>query len=80
MGPDQRLATREAELGHPEVDEDAGQPLDLLEAEDLRPGQEGVFLAVQLGRHAVGAPEVAAVGDRDAQVTQRPAHGVGERV
>ena len=28
-------------------------------------------------RHAVDAAEVAAVGDRDAQVADRPAEGVG---
>src|SRR5207253_595608 len=80
VGPDQRLPAGEADLGHAEADEDAGEPLDLLEAENLRPGQEAVLLAVELGRHAVGAPEVAPVGDRDPQVTQRPTQSVGEMV
>ena len=45
----------------------AGEPLDLLEGEQLLAGQP----RHALGRHAVGAPEVAAVGDRDAQVAHR---------
>src|SRR5690606_14625021 len=32
-----------------------------------------------LGRHAVGAPEVAAVGDRDAEVAVHPAVAVDQR-
>src|SRR5262245_30162407 len=56
----------DAERGH-----DPHQALDLLEAEELRPGEEAVLLAVDLRRHAVGAAEVAAVGDRDAKVAQR---------
>ena len=56
----------------PEPDEDRHEPLDLLEGEDrlaLEPRQP-------LGRHAVLAAEVAAVGDRDAQVLDQPAVAV----
>ena len=60
------------------LDEDPRQPLDLLEAQELGLRQELVFLAEVLGRHAVGAAEVAAVGDRDAQIAHRAIEPVEE--
>ena len=39
--------------------------------------QEDEVLAEHLARHAVRAAQVAAVGDRDAQVAQRTREGVG---
>src|SRR6185503_15651153 len=56
------------------------QPLDLLEREDLGAAQELEVVAEDLLRHAVDAAEVAPVGDRDAQVAQRPAQRVGEGI
>ena len=41
--------------------------------------QERIVAAEHVLRHAVDAAEVAAVGDRDAQVVQRPAARVGDR-
>ena len=55
-----------------ETGEDAGQPVDLLEGEDGRAGQPHVLLL----RHAVAAAHVAAVGDGDAEVAERPAESV----
>ena len=52
---------------------DAG---DLLEVEQLLAVEEAVVLAEHLLRHAVGAPEVAAVGDRDPQIAEGAAEGV----
>ena len=52
-----------------------GDPLDLLEGEQLVPGQP---LHALLG-HAVGAAEVAAVGDRDPQVAVDAPERVDER-
>src|SRR5438876_335919 len=69
--PHQRLASREADLLHAQADEDARQPRDLLEAEDGAVRQERVTGVEHLARHAVHAAEVAAVGDRDAQVVHR---------
>ena len=64
----------------PERDERPGGPLDLLERQDLVAGQERVVPPVDLLGHAVRAAEVAAVGDRDAQVVERAAEGVeGDR-
>src|SRR5205809_211059 len=67
----QRLAPGQADLLHAETDEDARQPRDLLEAEDGAVRQERVIGVEHLARHAVHAAEVAAVGDRDAQVVHR---------
>ena len=70
----ERLAAGEADVGDAEPGEQRHQPLDLLEAQDL--------VAIEpfhpLGRHAVATAEVAAIGDRDAQVGDRPAVGVGQ--
>ena len=73
----QRLAARQPELRHALVDEDPGEARDLLEREELRAREKFVVGAVDLLGHAVHAAEVAAVRDRDAQIVQRPAEGVG---
>src|SRR3712207_7131834 len=52
---------------------------DLLEAEERRVRQEGVVLVEHGLRHAVGAPEVAPVGHRDAQVVEATPPRVGEQ-
>ena len=61
-------------LSTPEADEHADQPVDLLEGEQVLLGQPGVL---RLG-HAVLTPQVAAVGDRQAEVAQRTLQGVEE--
>ena len=72
----QRLAAGEAHLADAEVlDRDADQPDDLVVGEHLVVGQP----VEALGGHAVGAAQVAAVGQRDAQVGGHPAVPVGER-
>ena len=63
----------------PRVDEELRDARDLLEGQQLRVRQERVVGVEDVLRHAVDAAEVAAVGDRDAQVVQRPAARVGER-
>ena len=61
--PYQRLAAGEPELPHPAADEGGGDPVDLLEGQDLLFRQKGhVF------RHAVNAAEIAAVGHRDPEI------------
>ena len=60
----------------PSADEDARDALDLLERQQLASRQEAVVAAEDLLRHAVDAAEVAAVGDRDPEVAQRPVEGV----
>ena len=44
--------------------------------QELAPRQEAVVVAEDLLRHAVDAAEVAAVGDRDAEIAHRPAERV----
>ena len=68
----QGLAAGQAHLLDAEADEQTREARDLLEAQQLVARQEGVVAAEDLLRHAVGAAEVAAVRDRDAQVMQRP--------
>ena len=76
---EQRLAAGEADLLDAERDERARDALELLEAQQLLAVHEPVVVAEDRLRHAVGAAEVAAVGDRDAQVADRAAERV-ERV
>ena len=69
----QRLAAGEAHLGDAEpLDRDADQPDDLVVGEQLVVGQP----VQALGRHAVRAAQVAAVGQRDPQVGRDPAEAV----
>src|SRR5262249_50084756 len=62
--PDERLATGKPKLVHALPDEGATEPVQLLEREHIRLGQEAHVLG-----HAVHAAEVAAIGYRDAQVS-----------
>ena len=72
----ERLAARDPDLLDAVRDERAREPLDLLEAEELLAVHEAVAATEDLLRHAVDAAEVAAVGDRDPEVADRPAQGV----
>ena len=70
------LAAGDAELGDAEADEDPDEAGDLFKAEDGLPRQVGVVGAEHLAGHAVGAAEVAAVCDRDAEGLEGPAQDV----
>ena len=70
------LAASDPELVHAETHEHAGDALDLLERQELASRKEPVVAAEDLFRHAVHAPEVAAVGDRDPEIAERPREGV----
>jgi hypothetical protein len=63
VAPDQRLAAGQPQLAHAAGDEGRAQPVEFLQRQNLLLGQERHVLG-----HAVDAAEVAAVGDRDAQV------------
>lgn len=77
VGPQGWLAAGEPQAGEPEaLDAHPGHPLQLLEAEQVLPGQPPHPL---LG-HAVGAAEVAPVGHRDAQVADGAPVGVDQRL
>ncbi len=74
VAAEQRLAAGEANLVHAEADEDVDKAADLLEMQHVLARQPGVVVL----RHAVFAAQVAAVGDRQAQVAQRTAEAIGE--
>src|ERR1019366_547656 len=65
--PQEWLPAREPDLVDTESDENARQPGDLLEREQRGAGEPRVLI---LG-HAVATAEIAAIGDRDADRTER---------
>jgi len=67
----QRLAAGEPQLAHALGDEGGTEPVQFFERQQILLRQEGhVF------RHAIGAAEIAAIGDRHAQIGNRPTEGV----
>ncbi len=72
----QRLAAGQPDLLDSMSRQDPRQPLDLLEREELGAREEAVAAPEDLLRHAVGAAEVAAVRDRDAEVSKRSSQAV----
>ena len=74
VGPDRRLAAGEPDrLDAIALDHQPGDPCHLLERQDLRARQPRHLLF-----HAIRAPEVAPVGDRDAQIADDPPEPIGE--
>ena len=71
----QRLAAGEAEAVDAEADEDADEPLHLLECQEIPPRQPEIL---RLG-HAVAATKIAAIGHRQPEAPQRPVEGVPQR-
>ena len=67
VAAEQRLAAGEPHLVHAQIEEHVHEPLDLLEVQDVLARQPHVVLL----RHAVAAPEVAPVGDRQPEVAER---------
>ena len=76
--PNERFAAGDAHLADAKIDEQPGEARYLLVRQDRFAGEEVVALAVHLRGHAVGAAEVAAVGDGDAQVAHRPPERIGD--
>ena len=70
----ERLATGEPDLVHAQVDRDANDTNDLVVGEHLVARQP----LESLRRHAVGAAQVAAIGQRDAQVGGDASEGVDQ--
>ena len=75
----QWLAAGETDFHDATGDEQACQAADFLEAQQFSFRQEFVCRAEDRLGHAVGAAEVAAVGDRNTQVAQEPAARVCQR-
>jgi len=74
----QRLAAGDPQLAHPQIHKARGDPVQLLEGQDLGLGQEGHVLG-----HAVDAAQVTAVGDGDPQIghgAAKPVHQGGARL
>ena len=71
-----RLAAGQTDLACAQRDKDFRQSGDLLEGQHFALRQELVVAAKNFLGHAVHAAEIAAVGDRDAQIAERPAHRV----
>ncbi len=67
----QRLAAGQPELAHALLDEDRAEPVELFQRQQILLRQEGHILG-----HAIGAAEIAAVGDRDAQIADCATEGV----
>ena len=67
----QRLAAGQPQFLHALFDEDGAEPVQLFQRQEVLLGQEGHVLG-----HAVDAAEVAAVGDRDAQIADCAAERV----
>ena len=72
----QRFTTGDANLAHAMGHEQPCQPCDFLETQQAVVRQVRVVLVEHFLGHAVAAPEIAAVGDADAQVAQRAAEAV----
>ena len=74
VAADQRFAAGEPQLLHALGDEGGAEPVELLERQEVRLGQERhVF------RHAVEAAQVAAIGDGDAQIRDGAPERIGHR-
>ena len=71
--PDQRFAPGQADLAHSARDEDVGQRGDFFERENFAPRKE----LHPLG-HAIPAAQVAAIGDRDADVADGAVEAVDQ--
>ena len=69
----ERLAAGDPHCANAELREDADDPGELLEAQELLALEKDVVPAVDLLRHAVDAAKVAPIGDRDAQRLERAA-------
>ena len=72
VAADERFSASEPQLVDSERRDDADEPLDFFEAEQLRPIHEFNVLC----RHAVETANVAAIGDADSQVVVNSAKAV----
>jgi hypothetical protein len=73
---EQGLSPCEPEFANTETGENLGKSRDLFETEQGVLGEEAIGLVKYVLGHAVAAAEIAAVSDRDAEVSERSAQGV----
>ena len=69
----QRFTTGDADLAHPARHERRAQAIHFLDREHI-----GMLEEPHVGRHAIGAAQIAAVGDRQSQIGHLPAEAVNE--
>ncbi len=74
VAPHQRLAAGDAQLARSQPHEGRAQPIELLEGKHVALGQE-----VHVLGHAIGAAEIAAVGDGDADIAHHAAERIDQR-
>jgi len=74
VASDQRFAAGQPQFPHTLGDEGRAKPVELFEREQVGLGQE-----CHVFRHAIEAAQIAAVGDRNPQITDGPAEWVGHR-
>jgi hypothetical protein len=72
--PNERFTSGEPNLRNTLGYKEAGKTLNFVEGKDLRTLYPLVFVE----RHAVGTPEIAPVGHRDAEATKRTFQGIGD--
>ncbi len=75
----QRLATCEPNFLHPMRDEGPRHTGDFLKRQERAVRQVAVVVVEHLFGHAVVAAEIAAVGDADAQIPQRPPKAIAQQ-
>ena len=76
VAADQRLTTSQANFLDAMARECSRQPRDFLERQESAAFQKLIVLAKHFLWHAIGAAKIAAVGDRNAQVSQRPTEAI----
>ena len=74
--PQERFAAGDAQLADPAADEGADDAVEFGQSQELIFAQENVVVVENLRRHAVGATQIAAIRERNAQIT----HRAGEKI
>lgn len=69
----QRLAAAQADLVHSSCTNSRSNAFDFFKVEQFVTRQENEVFAENFARHAVGTAQIAAIGDRNAQVPQKGA-------
>ena len=69
--PQEGFASCQSDLAHTQITKNQRQPMNLLEAQNALPRQEGKLCAKEIPGHAVWASEVTPIGHRDTQIAQR---------
>ena len=74
--PQEGFAAGDAQLADPAADEGADNAAEFGQPQELILAQENMVVVEDLRRHAVGATQIAAIGERNAQIM----HRAGEKI